>query len=695
MSDNKIQQNLDEFLGDEVDFSQLSEMGIRNKKLFQKFQYAHLEQKPTVIETQEQQLIEILKCKYNILYYIKNYARFPLPGGSSTKIMLNEKLMTVALLYQASVKHIFQTSRQSSKTTIEIVCTSWYVNFWENVKILFFNKEDRDNKKNLRDVKRVLALLPKWMQTYDPKRDPNNVNSFLNGLSAAIELITINRESPDSTGRGNTAALYLDEFGFLKNIHIAFGQLGYITSTYSRLARRNYGVSPFAITSTPADPSEPEGHLFMEMWFKAFEVTYDDIKDMLPHEIYQYVADNSDDFLAKVFQHWYEFPGRCKRSLYDENNPENILHLLQDPFVDLNELAEYDSNAVEYIRESRSRCKTKTELRREVYCEFLTIANMSIFEEEFLESIPKTQPQKIIKLPNTHNSDFKLYKKISEYDMLKTQYALCIDPAYQLKGDFAAIILFNLQTKEIDGSAKVRVGRIKKVSEVVSFLGNMFRNAVIIIEKNNFGQAIIEDLLENPEIKPRLYFTFGKKKEQNLTSYNREDSKVYGIQTDKSSRPKMIEALKSYVETYPERLHSHELISELAYLQEKSNGRVEAAPGRHDDMVMALSFILYILDYAPDTLKRFLRIPADVKRNINQVSRLNQAEIQSDSQREFLKNIIQDPLNPQLLQHMIDHIQATVSNEPYYDSAIYGLDRFKKENTNMSAVALCKDMNLL
>lgn len=337
-----------------------------NLELTEKFRYAHLTSKPTHELNRSEKALEILKCKYNILYYLENYCKIPLPGGGSTELQINDKLRTVALLYQASVPHIFQTSRQSSKTTIEICCGAWYVNFWQNVKIMFFNTKIPENKKNLAEIKKMLLLLPNWMCSFDPKRDPNNVEKFRNGIESEINLMSIDRQDPDATARGNTGALYLDEFGFLKNIHTAYTPLSFIYTNYSRIARKNYVPAPFSITSTPADPLSPEGELFQDLWEKVPEVTYEEIKDLLPHEIFNYVDKLSDFRMAKVYQYWYEYPDRCEKTLYDPENPHNILDLLQDPFVDIKELEKHSASAAEYIKEVRSKCKTKTQLRREV-----------------------------------------------------------------------------------------------------------------------------------------------------------------------------------------------------------------------------------------------------------------------------------------------------------------------------------------
>lgn len=672
-----------------------SERGKLNHELFKYFKNFDNAVKPEHTLNKQEQMLEVLKCKYNVLYYINNYLLIPLPGGGSTKLLTNDKLKTVALLYQASVTHMFQTSRQSSKTTIEISCTSWYINFWENTKILFYNRLRSDNKKNLRDIKKIISLLPKWMRTYDPKIHPNNVETLRNGIDSSIELLIIPKDDPDAAGRGNTAGLYLDEFGFLKNIHIAFTPLAFIYSNYSRIARYNYAPAPFAITSTPADPVTPEGYEFMKLWNNATEITYDEIKDMLPHEIYDYVKENTDNLFAKVYQNWYEFPGRCKSELYDPNNPDNILHLLEDPFVDLEELAKYDQNAVDYLKEVRSKCQTKTQLRREVYCEFLSVADQSIFDEDFLESIPRHKAEKTIKLPETIEGNLKIFKNMSEKEILNTNYALCVDPAYRVKGgDFAGIIIFNMDTLEIDASARIKVGKIKNVAKVIEFIFNtIYSNALIVIEKNNFGQAIIEELMEtNSRIKRRIFYSYGSKSDRqirNLTNLTREDSKVYGIQTDKSSRPKMIQALKSYVENNPEKLKSPELISELSSLQERKSSsskelRVEAAPGRHDDMVMALAFILYLLEYKDKDLARFRKYSKEMIQNIKKITSLNLIGIEDSLNENPYNYKNKDIMTTEQFIRAVDSNFKFSKSYDSYDPSDYGLDKFKDSEIHFS-----------
>ena len=598
-----------------------------NKEMFERFKNVHLENKPSNVNTQEEQALEILKCKYNILYYLKHYCKIPLTGGSFTDLLMNDKLMTVALLYQAGAPFIFQTARQSSKTTIILCCTSWYISFYENTKVLFYNMKIPDNKKNLSIVKQIISNLPAWMRTYDPKVHPNNVESFKNGLNSEIFLKTVDRVDPGASGRGLTGIPYFDEFGFIHNIHLAYSAIMFTYSNYSRIARKNYVPAPLAITSTPADPITPEGELFQKKWEEGVEVTFSEIKDLLPHEIYEFCDNLAQGNMCKVYQNWFEYPDRCDPKLYDEENPDNIRHLLLDPFVDIEELKSHSLEAAKYISEVRSYVTSKTKLRQEVFCEFISSADQTIFEEDFIESIPRHEPLSRLKMPNTVSGTLDIYSEYTDTKVRNDNYAICVDPAYRIKGDYAGIVIYNLETNEIEATAKLKLGKINNLVEVVKFIHSMYPKSVIIVERNNFGIAVIERLLEEPRLNKQIFFTYGKKDPRKLSTEQKNNSRVYGIQTDSSSRPKMIQMLIKYVLTNPEKLKSRDLINELNYLQEKKGGRIEAVGGQHDDLVMALSFILYLLEYKEKELNQFKTLSVSGLTQLNKIVDLNRKEL--------------------------------------------------------------------
>jgi hypothetical protein len=61
----------------------------------------------------------------------------------------------------------------------------------------------------------------------------------------------------------------------------------------------------------------------------------------------------------------------------------------------------------------------------------------------------------------------------------------------------------------------------------------------------------------------------------------------------------MIDALYSYITQYPESVKSERLALELTALVTKTNGRVEADTGCHDDLALSTSCVFYVRKYDP------------------------------------------------------------------------------------------------
>lgn len=68
--------------------------------------------KPDIVTTKDEKELEFLKCKFDIVYYLKNYVIIP-AAGASVKLLYNDKLLAIAKLFEASVPLAFMTSRQS------------------------------------------------------------------------------------------------------------------------------------------------------------------------------------------------------------------------------------------------------------------------------------------------------------------------------------------------------------------------------------------------------------------------------------------------------------------------------------------------------------------------------------------------------------------------------------------------------
>ena len=97
--------------------------------------------------------------------------------------------------------------------------------------------------------------MPLFLRTWVPERkgsmDIDNIASKQSTLNSRLKGLTIDKQDPDSTGRGSTSALYYDEVAYLKSIDIAYASITFAYNTYSKMARSQNVPAPLLNTSTP------------------------------------------------------------------------------------------------------------------------------------------------------------------------------------------------------------------------------------------------------------------------------------------------------------------------------------------------------------------------------------------------------------------------------------------------------------
>jgi len=137
------------------------------------------------------------------------------------------------------------------------------------------------------------------------------------------------------------------------------------------------------------------------------------------------------------------------------------------------------------------------------------------------------------------------------------------------------------QVAEYQGKCKV-LDYVK----VIKVLAQQY-SGMIVVESNSYGNQVVEQL-NNSEFSFMIY----KEKRGKQTV-------LPGLSTNSKTRPLMIDSLYSYTTQYPECIKSERLVLELIGLVTKTNGRVEADTGCHDDLALATSCVHYVRKYDP------------------------------------------------------------------------------------------------
>jgi hypothetical protein len=144
------------------------------------------------------------------------------------------------------------------------------------------------------------------------------------------------------------------------------------------------------------------------------------------------------------------------------------------------------------------------------------------------------------------------------------------------EGDFAAVQVVDLRTGLQCAELQQRL-RPSELAEVTASLAKEYGGAVIAVERNNHGAAVLA-YLEARERYTRLWRDTGGR--------GRGEA---GWLTTSASKPEMVARLGVMLTERPECFQSPRLLGECRRFVAGERGRTGAAAGAHDDLVMAMA----------------------------------------------------------------------------------------------------------
>lgn len=167
------------------------------------------------------------------------------------------------------------------------------------------------------------------------------------------------------------------------------------------------------------------------------------------------------------------------------------------------------------------------------------------------------------------------YKDIDPY----ARYIIGVDTSEgKIDGDKSSAIFLNAKTFSIDAEYNGLL-EPEMLSGHLASWGRLFNEALIVVESNNHGLAVLNDL---KKIYNRIYFR------KQFDKISAEWKELIGWQTNMKTKPIMVGNLATALKdglTIP----SHEIIDELMTFIYNDDGSMSASEGKHDDRVMALA----------------------------------------------------------------------------------------------------------
>lgn len=576
-------------------FKDLKALGIKNNKFFLTIYDRDLigiDPYDPILPL-DMKLKIILECKRNPWYWLREVCRIPMDGkpiaiGGGSMFLIDRNSCASWYLFLNCIDHYASKPRQCGKTQNAIAEIDWAFHFGSmSSNFTFANKDGANNKMNLYRLKCQRDMLPAYMQmrlAVDNEgnfvKEQNNVTSMRNPITMnKIDLLprANSAEMANANGRGMTSSLqYFDEFDFEAYNTTTLNSSAFAYSTASTNAKANGNVAARLFTSTPGDLDSRDGATAAE--FIDHMLKWDDKMFDWPIEKLKKMADDPDAKRngiiyvehtwkqLKKTEEWYE--KQCKLVSY---NKETIMREIDLMRLHGSSLSPFDRDDILYLEAHKKNPIGEVDYSKNA---------IPIY---FFENINRNTP-----------------------------YILSVDPALGLAGDNTAMQLINPYT--LATAAEFESPYIPQDQMAVlveKFMDEYCPRSMIVVE-NNRGHELINNLRKS-KYQYQIWYDSKKLNEvtEKMNKYGASQEaasayarRAYGI-TTASNRGEMYSLLESFVKEYKQRLVGPALVRSISSLIRKPPSmRIEAAPGQHDDSVMAYLLGVYVFLHA-DNLEEF------------------------------------------------------------------------------------------
>lgn len=561
----------------------LKNLGIKNNKFFLAIYDKSLIGVDPFDEknlTKEQKIRIRIEVQKNPWYFLREIVRIPVAGGLK-RYEIHRGNLALDFCMLNNINSITILPRQNYKTVSANCNYSWIYDFGtENSYILYLHKEFGDSKRNLKVLKDIRETLPIYLQTKH-KNDKNNIEIINSAVTNnTIQALASARDEPgaDKAGRGLTSPLqFWDEAAFLKYNNIIYGA-SIPAASQGILEAKNNG-KPYGITmlTTPNNIDLPES-----VWFKGTMIENaclftEDFYDWTKEEIEEYIHLKSvNDFVYIEFS--YKQIGRSEKWFQNQCRMLNNNLLL---------------------------------IKREILLEWTKASDVSVYTEEQLENI-----EQYMKTPTTSftiDKFWKLYILDNTFDFRK-RYLISVDPTTGSAQDASAITIIDPSTfMPIAEFRENKIDTLQLEKVITTLMTRYFPNAVLTIENNSIGKAILDHLKNNKLIVNRIYYEYREQLATDIqydmrdVKYSKRKQQIirYGVTTDSVSRNLMLDILTDHVDNLPQSLATPFIYADIKGLERNKKGKIEHGIGQHDDSLFSYLIGIYTLIYGKN-LHKFL-----------------------------------------------------------------------------------------
>jgi hypothetical protein len=550
----------------------------------------------------------VRRCQKSTIFFLKNFGKTKHPTAGILPFDPFKYQIKALHAFRKYRFNIFKKSRQTGASKIAGAFALWFALFFSNKTILIVSRTDEDAINFLREnIIFLFRYLPQWMQdAWKPVKENEHEVQFPNG--SRIRSLTSN---PDVL-RSNASSLnIIDEAAFIPNMGVmwAAGQPTLIHGGSVIVVSTTSGVGGWYWgTWTDAVAGFNDFHpINIDWWDMDWEIRYRDdmtgelkiisptagIRDCVtPEEIEKY---------GPKWSPWLEeqYRGLQERGETWKFRQEILAEFVGsgDTILDLKVLAYFSTT----VNDAYKRVKGAQTYVHPVKNEHL----MLDFNGNKRE-LDKDEGLWIWKKPVHGTRPTYQGRRLIDPGEQPHRYSIGIDIATGKGRDY-----FGLQVLDIDAQEQVAEMMIRTLPKhfklLADYIGRWYNNALMVIERNNGGDAFIDDMRYD-----LMYPNLWRKKDINdkpSASNKKNHIKLaeYGFYTGQASKPTLNKALIDYLQPQGGyKIYSRRLLKQLQiYVRKKDrSGRdtnkteAEDGPGNHDDLVISLGLAMIGLNDA-------------------------------------------------------------------------------------------------
>ena len=228
--------------------------------------------------------------------------------------------------------------------------------------------------------------------------------------------------------------------------------------------------------------------------------------------------------------------------------------------------------------------------------EAFLVSGSNVFDIDKLNQLIPQQPTRI----SNWDPSSKMFEDGREGKLLQwqypeweTPYIIAADVSLGVGQDYSVAVVMDAEYKVV---AMYRDNRIdpSTYGEFLFYLSRYYNNAFLLVESNNMGIATLQKLESMGH--SNLY------KQTKIANVSNDSGERLGFRTTQATKPVIIGNLKKLIEDEGVLIPSNIMIQELKDYISTATGKTEAAPGTHDDTVMALAMGCEVLRTHGDKL---------------------------------------------------------------------------------------------